>query len=103
MAIVTVDDLKAELAFSGDLGDADDALMQGKIDAAQGFIERLLGFKIADQYGDGEGQEPVPAALKEAVCGLAAHRYDARGLAAKDEIAPYWVFDIIAEYREWTF
>ena len=102
MPLVSLWELKEELAFSGDLGTDDDALMQGKIDAAQDHVERQLGYKIADQFG-GWGQDPVPASIKHAVLSLAAHWYDARGATGRDAEAPYWVDDIISTYRGWTF
>lgn len=103
MAIVTLADLKAELAFSGDLGAEDDALLTEKITAAQQLVEGKLGYKIEEQFGTGAGQDPVPEALRQAVVSLAAHFYDARGLTGLDAEAPWWVDDIISEYRGWTF
>lgn len=105
MAIVTVDVLKEQLNFSADLGTADDALIARKIAAAQNHIERLLGFKIEDTYG-GPDQDPVPPALVEAVCELAAHWFENReasvvGVSASD--IPFGVWEIVAEYRNYSF
>jgi len=103
MAIATLADLKAELAFAADLGDADDAMMGDKLSAAQNHIERMLGYKIEDQFGAGAGQEPVPASIKQAVIGLAAHWYESRGAVGREAEAPYWIEDVISTYRGWTF
>ncbi|KEP68527.1 DNA-packaging protein [Thioclava dalianensis] len=99
MSIVTLDDLKAQLSFTDDMGELDDTLLAGKIDAAQDHIERLLGFKIEDEFGvDG-----TPS-LKEAVLQLAAHWYENRE-AAGDGLReiPFGVDEIVREYRGFTF
>ena len=103
--IVTADVLKEQLNFNADLGTADDALLVRKIEAAQNHIERMLGFKIEATYG-GADQEPVPPALIEAVCQLAAHWYENReaslvGVTAQD--LPFGVWSIVHEYREYSF
>ena len=103
--IVTVEELKQQLNFSDDLGTDDDTLIGRKIAAAQGHIERLLGFKIEATYG-GEEQDPVPPELQEAVCQLAAHWYENReatlvGVTAQD--LPFGVWSIVNEYRNWSF
>lgn len=103
MAIADLADLKDQLAFTEDIGDADDALLQKKLDAAHNHVERLLGFKIEETFG-GTGQDPVPPVLIEAVLQLAAHWYDNReaGAEAVREL-PFGVREIITEYREFTF
>lgn len=103
MAIVTLTDLKAQLSFTDDIGTDDDALLTGKIDAAQNHIERLLGFKIEETFG-GDGQDPIPPALSEAVLQLSAHWYENRE-AASDSLRelPFGVREIVTEYREFTF
>ena len=103
--IVTADVFKEQLNFNADLGTADDALLVRKIEAAQDHIERMLGFKIEATYG-GTDQEPVPPALVEAVCQLAAHWYENReaslvGVTAQD--LPFGVWSIVREYREYSF
>lgn len=105
MAIVTVEQLKEQIGWSDDLGTADDALMTRKISGAQDHIERLLGFKIEATYG-GADQEPVPPALVEAVCQLAAHWFENReasivGVTAM--VMPFGVEAIVNEYREYSF
>ncbi len=102
MAIVTLEDVKAQLSLTPDQT-ADDTLIQGKIDAAQSHIERLLGFRIGDRFG-GEGQEPVPDDLKEAVLQLAAWWFENREAATDmSRELPFGVTDIVTEYREWSF
>lgn len=80
-------------------------LMQGKLDAAQQHLERLLGFRILDRFG-GEGQEEVPPSLKEAVCQLAAWWFEQReaGLIGSNaSLAPVSMAEIVREFREFTF
>lgn len=103
MAIAALYDLKDQLAFTSDIGEADNALLQQKLDAAQNHVERLLGFGIEATFG-GADQDPVPAVLVEAVLQLAAHWYDNReaGSDAVREL-PFGVREIITEYREFTF
>lgn len=105
MAIVTLDQLKAQLNLSDDLGTADDALLNRKIAAAQNHIERLLGFKVEERYG-GTEQEEIPPALVEAVSQLAAHWYENReatlvGVSAQE--LPFGVWPVINEFREYSF
>jgi len=105
MAILSLPELKEHLAFTDDIGDADDALLGRLNAAAQNHIERLLGFKIEDCFG-GEDQDPVPPALVEAVSLLAAWWYDQRETAITGTIVasvPFDVKEIITEYREFTF
>lgn len=67
--IVTVAQIKAQL----NLDDAiDDALVELKAQAAQNHVERLLGFRIEEEF------VTVPPALQEAVLQLAAHWYENR-------------------------
>lgn len=105
MAIVSLAQLKEQLNLSPDLGTGDDALLGRKIEAAQNHIERLLGFKIEETYG-GTDQEEIPPSLVEAVCQVAAHWYENReatlvGVTAQE--LPFGVWDIVREYREWSF
>ncbi|WP_313349927.1 head-tail connector protein [Paracoccus sp. (in: a-proteobacteria)] len=104
MAIVTLEDVKAQLSLTPDQT-ADDTLIQGKIDAAQSHIERLLGFRIGDRFG-GEGQEPIPPDLKEAVLQLADWWFENREAVNVGNIVtavPFNVTNIVNEYREWSF
>lgn len=105
MAIVTVAELKEQLNLTDDLGTDDDTLLQRKIDAAQGHVERLLGFKIEDNYG-GIDQEAIPAPLVEAVSQLAASWYEnkeATLIGVSGQAVPFSVLDIVAEFRSWSF
>lgn len=103
MAIVTLGMIKEHLSFTEDIGSVDDALLEDKMDAAQNYIERLLGFKIADTFG-GEGQEEVPIALYEAILQLAAWWYENREAAGPVvREVPFGVREIINEFRDWTF
>ena len=105
MAIVTVDQLKEQIAFTDDMGAVDDDLLARKIDAAEDHVNRLLGFVISDTYG-GEGQDDIPPSLIEAVCQLAAHWYENREASIAGQTAapiPFGVMDIANEYREWEF
>lgn len=103
MAIVTLDQLKEQLAFTSDLGTLDDDLLNRKLAAAQNHVERLLGFKIETVFG-GTGQDPVPPALVEAVSQLAAWWYENREAAGEGaREMPFGVAEIILEYREFTF
>ncbi len=102
--IVTVDELKEQLniafTFVGD-----DEILGRKIVAAQNYIERLLGFVVEDTYG-GEGKDPVPDSLIEAVSQLAAHWYESREAVNFGSNAlelPFSVSEIIREYRNWSF
>lgn len=103
--IVTVEELREQLNLTDDLGTGDDELLARKIAAAQGHIERLLGFKIEDTYG-GEDQDEIPAPLVEAVLQLAAHWYENREaslVGVSGQELPFGVWSIVNEYREWSF
>lgn len=103
MAIARLDDLKDQLAFTDDIGPADDALLTRLLPAAENHIERMLGFKIEARFG-GTGQEPVPPSLVQAVLMLAAHWYEMReatGPAVQE--VPFGVREIVTGYREFTF
>lgn len=100
--IVTVATLKEQINQTLDI---DDALIERKILAAQSHIERLLGFKIEENYG-GEDQDELPDDLIEAVCLLAAWWYDQRETAITGTIVatiPYGVQDIVREYRCYSY
>lgn len=103
MAIVELADVKDHLAFTDDIGSVDDGLLSRKIDAAQNHVERLLGYAIEDTFG-GEGQDPVPPALEEAVLQLVAHWYEHRE-AAGDALRelPFGFAEIVQAYRGYTF
>lgn len=99
MPVLTLEQVKDQLAFTPDVGAADDALLQGKIAAAQVHVERMLGYAIEDM-------DPVPPPLVEAVAQLAAWWYlqrEAGAVEGRPAEVPFGVREIVAEYREWTF
>lgn len=106
--IVTTAELKEQLNITEDLGTGDDELLARKIAAAQGHIERLLGFAIEATYPPA-GDPPlsmVPPALKEAVLQLAAHWYENREatlVGVSGQELPFGIWSIVNEYREWSF
>ena len=100
--IVTVEEMKQQLGFTDDMGSLDDELLEGKIEAAQAHIERLLGYKLAEEFPSNS----VPADLKEAIRLLTAHWYENReasivGVSAQE--IPYGIRDIVREHRNWSF
>lgn len=103
MATVSLEEMREYLAFTDDLGTADDDMIGRIVDAAEAHIDRLLGFKMGATYG-GEGQPALPADLKQGVMMLAAHWYDNRdGTADARAQMPFGVASIVNEYREFTF
>jgi len=100
--IVTLEDAKAQIRVDFD---DDDALLTAKIAAAQGHIERLLGYAIETTYG-GTEQDPIPDALREAVLQTVSGWYESRmPTSIGDSVTemPLSVLDIIREYRRWSF
>lgn len=105
MAIVTLDQVKAHLNFTPDMAAADDALLTAKLAAAQGYIERSLGYRIEARFG-GVDQDPVPADLREAVLQLASWWFENRETVNVGNIVnqvPFGVTDIVTAHREWSF
>lgn len=104
MPIVTLEQMKEQLAFTADLGDIDNDLIERKIAAAQDHVERWLGYKIEATYG-GAGQSPIPPSLVEAVCQLAAWWYENRETASEISFreVPFGVAEIVSSYRGWSF
>lgn len=97
MSIITVADAKAHLNITTD---TDDALLEGKIEAAEAFIDGWLpvGGKLADIT--------VPGDLKEAIRQLVGHLYENReatlvGISAEELPLGFW--DVVSQYREWSF
>ncbi|QRZ15398.1 phage gp6-like head-tail connector protein [Paracoccus methylovorus] len=100
MAIVTLEQMKDQLGLTADQ-DADDALISGKIEAAQDHVERLLGYTFAERYPD---PAIIPASLKEAVMQLAAWWFENReAVSDVSRSLPFGVAEIVNEYREWAF
>lgn len=97
MAIVTLADQKANL---GIIDDADDTLIEAKLEAAQAHIEMVLGYAIEEEF------VTAPADLAEAVRSLAAHFYENReasvvGVSVSE--MPMSVADILRERRGYSF
>lgn len=91
--IITLADFKAHMSI---LDDADDALLEAKIAAAQGHVESFTGPLDQD----------APAPLKEAVRQLAAHLFENREASIIDGTVrpiPLGFHDLIAPYRAWEF
>lgn len=96
MPVIEVADLKAHMNVTSD---ADDALITGKIAAAEGWIAAFTG-------ADWPPADPVPDALKEAIRQLAAHLFENReaslvGITAQQ--LPFGLLDLLAPYRAWAF
>ena len=103
MGIVTLEELIAQLGLDGIEGH--EAMLSQKLAAAQGHVERLLGFKIEEHFG-GEGQDPIPEPLREAVLQLAAWWFEQREAGITGTITaqpPHGLPEIVAEFRDWTF
>lgn len=95
---VTLAELKAHLSI---IDDADDLMLQGKIDAAQRYIERELGYRLLEQF---ETVEAVPADLREAILQLAACWFENReALADRLTPLPYGVAELLSANRDWSF
>lgn len=98
MAIVTVADMKQHL---GILDDADDTLIEGKIAAAQAWIESFLGYSIEATFPD-----DVPADLVEGVKQQAAHLFENRESTVTGvsiALSPASVDDVIRNRRSYAW
>ena len=103
MTIVTLAELTAQAGLTEDALGEDLLLLQQKSEAAQGHIERLLGYRVEAAFGN-EGQPPIPQALKEGVLQLACWWFENREAAAdRDRHLPFGVAEIVNEYRAWSF
>ena len=96
MLIISVDDAKAHLNITTE---ADDALIEGKIEAAEAWVSRWLDTPLAEMA-------EVPGDLKEAVRQLVGHLYENReatliGVTAEE--VPFGIWDIINQHRAWSF
>lgn len=97
--IVTVDQAKAHMNI---VGDDDNDLITSKIEAAESYVNRRLGFVMATEYA----ADAAPPDLVEAVLQIIAHWYENRegvlvGVGA--QTLPHGVDDIIREHRNWSF
>lgn len=100
MSIVQLAAAKAHMNITDT---ADDALIQGKIDAAEGYVEKVLGFSLASGFG---GSSEVPDPVCEAVLQLTAHLYENReasivGLTIEE--VPFGFWSLLMPYREFAF
>ena len=91
-------DLKAQLNIIDD--DADDALLDRKIAAAEASVSADIGALTPVTYGD------APADLREAILMKAAHLFENReavlvGISAQE--LPLGYADLIAPHRKWVF
>jgi uncharacterized phage protein (predicted DNA packaging) len=99
VTVLTVEDLKAHLNV---VGDDDDTLIEGKIEAAEELVAAYIG---QDDLAD---MDPVPATVKEAVRLLVAHWYEQReaavvgltGGVSSTEI-PFGVAELLRPHRTW--
>lgn len=99
MSIVTVAEVKEQLNQSLD---ADDDLIQRKIDAAEAYVARYIGQALADLDGD----DGFPPDLREAITMLAATLYEQREMAlvgVTAQEAPFGFYDLVKPYRVWVF
>lgn len=100
MAIVTLEQVKERLRITYA---EQDAMILSFANGAQNHLERLLGYTITSRFG-GVDQEPIPPALGEAVCQLAAWWYESGGMPAEEaRDVPYGIREIVTEYRDFTF
>lgn len=79
--------------------DDDNDLIAGKIAAAEEWIGKFIGKALSDFT-------PVPEPLKEAVRQLTGHFYEQREatIAGIDlQEVPFGVWDILNQYRDWSF
>lgn len=90
--------MMAQLALTADAPAEDLVLVEAKIAAAQGHVERLLGFAIAERFPDAP-----PPPLKEAVMQLAAWWFENREAVSDSRVLPFGVEDIVNEYKDWAF
>lgn len=103
---LTLNDLKVQTNVTGN---DDDLLLTRLLAAATAHVERLLGFKLEDEFPPTTDEPPkstVPADLELAVLQLAADWYENReaslvGVSA--QAIPFGVREIVNEYRNYTF
>jgi Phage gp6-like head-tail connector protein len=100
MSTVTLEAAKAHLNITDN---ADDDLIQSKINASEAHIEQLLGSTLATGF---TGPAGVPDDVKEAILQLVGHFYENReatlvGISAEE--IPFGVWQLLAPYREYVF
>lgn len=105
-SFIPLEDMKEVLGLSPDQ-DADDMVIQRKVEAAEDHINRMLGFQMRVRYpapADDPVASTVPASLREAVVQLAAWWFENReAVTDMSRELPFGVREIVTEYREWTF
>ncbi|MBX5223788.1 phage gp6-like head-tail connector protein [Rhizobium sp. NLR8a] len=95
MAIIDLVAAKAHLNITFD---DDDTLIEDKIEAAEAYLESLLGFAIEDEF------EVVPGDLKQAVLVLVGHFYENREATGANLFeVPHSVWDVVRERRSYAF
>lgn len=103
MPIITVDEARAQLNFTADMGDSDNTLLSEKIRAAEAYMDNALGYRMSDRYGSSD-LPAYPDDLVEAAKQLIAHWYENREvLSAGGKSMPYGVYEILQAHRDWTF
>lgn len=100
--LVTLDQAKAQLnILAGDA--ADDVIIGEKLAAAEGHVQRLLGYTFASAAWTAE---TLPGEIREAVLQLMAHWYENREAVAFEGTGrevPLSVREVVQEWREWSF
>lgn len=91
---ISLSDLKAHLRITDN---ADDALLQSKIDAAADWIAGYTGIP-ADS-------DTIPATVSEATCILAGSLFDYDGSleGATAQTMPKRVLELLDGHRDWVF
>lgn len=107
MSVVQLADMLAQLNLAAGL---DDALVQDKIDAAEGWISNFCTGP-APQCSSAPTPptwplNPMPPAVIESIKMLAAHLYENReaslvGITSSE--LPFGLMDLLAPYRFWSF
>lgn len=111
MAYVTEAQVYDHLSLTTDMAAAEIDLLGSKLAAAQGHVERLLGYRLADRFIDpadepdeGDDRTEFPADLREAILQLVAHWFEHRETVGQSaQVMPFGTRDIIMEHREFTF
>lgn len=91
-------DLEAAKAHLNVTTDIDDALIQGKLDAAKAWVTAYTAGEV--------DSDTTPAPVREAVLQLTAHLYENReatvvGVTAQS--LPFGFLDILSSYRAFSF
>ncbi|QGM46659.1 head-tail connector protein [Methylocystis heyeri] len=98
MSILTLDDFKAHANI---ITTDEDAMIQGKIDAAEAWVGSFIGQSLSSYP-----TQPPDAPIMEAVKQLAAHLYNNResvfvGTSIADNCPG--LSGLLAPYRQWNF